>query len=40
MPIVVVIAPGPISPFDGDSITMLMLLILAAGVGCFLLRRR
>jgi LPXTG-motif cell wall-anchored protein len=41
MPIVVIVAPGLASPIlDGDTITTLMLVVLAAGVGWFLWRRK
>jgi hypothetical protein len=41
MPIVVVVVPGPIAPIvDGDTITTLVLLALAAGVAWLLWRRK
>jgi LPXTG-motif cell wall-anchored protein len=41
MPIVVVVGPELVSPIvDGDTMVMLMLVVLAAGVGWFLWRRK
>jgi LPXTG-motif cell wall-anchored protein len=41
MPSVIVVMPGPVTPVgDLDTVATLMLLVLAAGLGWFLWRRK